>query len=138
MHAGLTLSSTHASDAQRKLISPVHRPHLSCARDSVQNRYKLAKAWGEGEGVHSQLGGSIHPRVYGPPGPTSLGWTDRGSIHPGGSLQPPTPAQECCRFSPDPSPSQRGGVWARDYSQSAIVGLAQSRPNYHRVGRLYK
>ena len=24
-------------------------------------------------------------------------------------------AQECCRFSPDPSPSQRGGVWARDY-----------------------
>ena len=24
-------------------------------------------------------------------------------------------AQECCHFSPDPSPSQRGGVWTRDY-----------------------
>ena len=26
-------------------------------------------------------------------------------------------AQECCRFSPDPSPS--GGVWARDYPSKA-------------------
>ena len=38
-------------------------------------------------------------------------------------------AQGSCRFSPDPSPSQRGGVWARDYNPAG--GGQDSLSSHH-------
>ena len=95
---GTTLSSTHASvvwcgSGHARLLPAMHSAnllvssYLPCACKIVTNRRRL-----KGGG-----GGGLGPFTLGcmDPPPTTLGWMDWGSIHPGGSLQPPTSVLLC-------------------------------------------